>query len=142
MKKLYLSLTLTAVLGCAQSPTINDTPTRQFGQATLQFPLTSIAPNLVEGRELNSPLSIAFDKSANPAILYVADTGNNRVLAFKNPNNMTPCTINRAFPCGAADLVIGQHDMSGTLPGGPSGQNESGLSSGFDSPQSIAVDAN
>ena len=44
--------------------------------------LTAIAPNLVEGREFNNPQAIAIDSSATPPILYVADFGNNRVLAY------------------------------------------------------------
>src|ERR1019366_9130705 len=66
--------------------TINCFPTREFGQSTLSIPLTSAAPNLVEGRELYNPSGIAFDGSGH---VYIVDTGNNRVLGFKNANNLT-----------------------------------------------------
>src|SRR5579862_8255983 len=91
----------------AQSITINDLPSREFGQPTLLNPLVSAAPNLVEGREVNAPSTVAFDMSSSPPIMYVADTGNNRVLAWKNPQGLSNGT--------PADLVIGQRDMYSTL---------------------------
>src|SRR2546423_11568931 len=71
----------------AQSITINESPSREFGQLKL-LPNNNIgtfAPNLVEGRELNQPYGIAFDTSVTPPIMYVVDTGNNRILAWQNP---------------------------------------------------------
>jgi uncharacterized protein (TIGR03437 family) len=116
----------------AQSPTINDFPSRQFGQLRL-LPFaqaTSAAPNLVEGRELNGPGSLAFDTSVSPPILYAADTGNNRVLAWRNP---------AARSAGdKADLVVGQRDLLSTLQLGPG----TTLSTGLRFPTSVAVDRN
>lgn len=60
----------------------NVVPSRAVGQAKLQ--LVSTAPNLVEGRELNSAIGVAVDTGAAQPILYVADTNNNRVLAWRN----------------------------------------------------------
>ncbi len=142
MKQTYLCFVLSAAVGLGQavSPTINDFPSQQFGQSpnTPAFNqlIDSVAPNLVEGRELYNPYSIAFDFSVTPPILYVADTLNNRVLAFKNPNSLTPCGIN-APTCGFASLVIGQPDLYSTLEGGP---GRPGLNNGFTFPTSVAVD--
>lgn len=109
----------------------NPAPSRIGGQAVLQqqTPLTAIAPNLVEGRELNNPQAIALDTSVTPPILYVADFGNNRVLAWKSASG---------FASGDyADLVIGQRDLISTAPEGPGAD----LSTGLTSPVGLAVDA-
>jgi uncharacterized protein (TIGR03437 family) len=83
---------------------LNSTPTREVGQATL--PVKTAAPNLVEGKELYSPEGIAVDTSTSPPILYVSDTLNGRVLAWKNASQ---------FANGQpADLVIGQPDPYST----------------------------
>jgi len=112
------------------STIFNPAPSRIVGQALLQQSgiLTASATNLVEGRELNRPQGIALDTSVSPPILYVADFGNNRVLAWKN-----------AFGFGKgdfADLVIGQRDKISTGAQGPG----SNLSSGLFGPTGIAVD--
>ncbi|HXP83899.1 MAG TPA: hypothetical protein VN841_04230 [Bryobacteraceae bacterium] len=117
---------LAAAAAWAQSPTINDLPSREFGQPILVNPLVSNAPNLVEGRELYSPSEIAYD--AFNVILYVADTSNNRVLAWKNPQG-----LGKGNP---ADLVIGQRDLASTFAQGPT----SSQPNGFHNPASIAVD--
>jgi uncharacterized protein (TIGR03437 family) len=106
----------------------NLNPTRAFGTPRLT-PITTSNPNLVEGRELFAPYEVALDTSASPPIVYVADTFNERVLAWKN---------SAGFANGdKADLVIGQTDFFSTLRGGP-GTN---LSSGLYLPVAVAVDA-
>ncbi len=109
----------------------NPAPSRIVGQAVLQQQgiLTAIAPNLVEGREFNNPQAIAIDTSATPPILYVADFGNNRVLAWKNALGFTKGDY--------ADLAIGQRDLRSTSPQGPGAD----LSTGLASPVGLAVDA-
>ena len=105
---------------------LNPVPTRVVGQTSaLQSSL-----NLVEGRELNSPQGVALDLNTNPPGLYIADTGNNRVLGFRNATS---------FSNGQkADIVIGQVDFQSTLPQGPgNGRRNSGLSVPF----GLAVDA-
>ena len=99
----------------------NPAPSRIFGQAVLQQSglLTAIAPNLVEGREFDAPQGIAIDTSATPPILYVADTGNNRVLAWKNAFGFS-----QGDP---ADKVIGQRDFLTTAPQGPGADLSTGL---------------
>jgi uncharacterized protein (TIGR03437 family) len=133
---------LLATSAIGQSPTINDNASRQFGQPTnapaFNQPVNSASPNLVEGREFYNPFAIAFDTTATPPIMYVADMQNNRVLGFKNPTSMGACGISSASSCGVADLVIGQRDLNGNLQGGP---NRPGLNDGFTFPTSIAVDA-
>ncbi len=109
----------------------NPAPSRIVGQAALQQQgvLTQIAPNLVEGREFNNPQAVALDLSVTPPILYVADFGNNRVLAWKSASGFTQGDY--------ADLAIGQRDLISTSPEGPRGD----LSTGLTSPVGLAVDA-
>ena len=116
-------------IGLAQT-TFNPSPSRIFGQGVLQQQglLTSVAPNLVEGREFNNPQAIAIDTSASPPILYVADTGNNRVLAWKNAFGFTKGDF--------ADKVIGQRDFLSTSAQGPG----TDLSTGLYQPVGVAVD--
>src|ERR1700753_946258 len=81
------SLLAFTVLGHAQTPTVFSTsPTSIIGQPILQISpnFTAIADNLVEGREFFAPEAVAVDTSVSPAILYVVDTSNNRVLVWKN----------------------------------------------------------
>lgn len=119
-----------AVQQAAGQVALNKVPSRALGHPQLQ--LVTAAPNYVEGREMASPSGIALDLSASPPILYVADTGNNRVLAWRNA---------LAFENGAAaDVVIGQRDRFSTLPQGPAVQG-SALSTGLFQPTGLAVDA-
>ena len=132
MRNLSLSVcscaTFVGALACfAQSSApLNTFPSRIVGHPLPeQNTLSSINPNLVEGRELFSPLGIALDTSVSPPILYVADTYNNRVLAWKNAAGFTNGQ--------KADLVIGQYQPIGqdfyhTLPLGPGTTFSQGLS--------------
>jgi uncharacterized protein (TIGR03437 family) len=98
--------------------TLNGSPSRQIGQPLL-IPKTA-NPNLVEGRELWNPTGIAFDTSTSPPMVYVADTLNNRVLAWKNSTGFS-----NGQP---ADLVIGQPDKYSTAASGPNTTFTTGLS--------------
>jgi uncharacterized protein (TIGR03437 family) len=106
--------------------TLNPTPTRVVGQDSLTA--NNFNPNLVEGREFFDPQGIALDlTTASPAI-YVADTGNNRVLGWRTA---------ASFSNGqTADIVLGQLDLLSTIPQGPSGSRTTGLTS----PTGLAVD--
>jgi len=107
--------------------TLNPVPTRAIGQDSIR--ITNLNPNLVEGREFDTPEGIALDLSANPPALYVSDLANNRVLGFRSATS---------FSNGqAADLVLGQPDLVTTLPEGPAGS----LTTGLSAPSGIAVDA-
>ena len=128
MKLLWCGLLVASVPGWAQnSPTINELPSREFGQRKLLNQVTSNAPNLIEGRELNAPLGLAFAPSGN--IVYVADTNNHRVLAWRNSSSLTKGN--------QADKVIGQRDFSSNLTQGPGHD----LSSGLTLPTGVAVDS-
>src|SRR5580693_2522437 len=138
MKKLFcylFALSATIWGQPAVSPTINPLPTRQFGHPVSEnlsaVTPSQASPNLVLGQEVNAPGQIAFDNSVSPPILYIADIGNNRVLAFKNPAALgsTPRTV---------DLVLGQQDMVSTIAQGPA----TALSTGLNSPTGVAVDSN
>jgi len=114
--------------GLLQSETtFNPSPSRIVGHP--QLALVTSAPNLVEGREFNSPQGIAVDTSVTPPILYVVDTGNNRILAWRNAATFA----NGAF----ADLVIGQASKYATSALGPS----TSVSTGMTYPTGAAVDA-
>jgi uncharacterized protein (TIGR03437 family) len=120
-----LSLALLGATAAYPQVTLNTTPSRSVGTALLNP--ESSNPNLVEGKELYTPDAIALDTSVNPPILYVADTGNNRVLGWKNAlgfSNGQP-----------ADLVIGQQDFYATDPQGPGHK----FSVGLWAPSGIAV---
>ncbi len=105
---------------------LNPVPTRVVGQTGT----TQTSLNLVEGRELNSPQGVALDLNVNPPILYIADSGNHRVLGFKNATSFTNGQ--------KADLVIGQVDFQSTSAQGPgNGRRNSGLTV----PTGLAVDS-
>jgi uncharacterized protein (TIGR03437 family) len=115
-----------SLCGFSQSIVYNPSPLREFGQPRLN-PAPTANPNLVEGRELYGPQSIAIDTSTNPPILYVSDTGNNRILAWKDATAFTKGNF--------ADFVIGQNDMMSTSPNGTGAPGLSG-------PGALAVDRN
>ena len=109
---------------------MNTVPSRVVGHVTNEGnTLSSSSPNLVVGREFWSPYGIAEDTSVTPPILYVSDTNNNRILAWKNATSFTNGQ--------QADLVIGQKDFYSTFGQGP-GQT---FASGLNTPCGIAVDA-
>lgn len=106
---------------------LNVLPSRVIGQQSTE--VKAISPNYVEGREFFAPQQLAVDKSQSPSPLYVADPGNNRVLAWKDANG---------WQTGAkADLVIGQLDLFYALPLGPGSSRTTGLYR----PTGVAVDA-
>jgi uncharacterized protein (TIGR03437 family) len=113
----------------AVSQTLNSLPSRVLGHPNSEqiANVVTVAPNLVEGRELFQPQGIALDNSVTPPILYVSDTRNNRVLAWKNATSFS----NGQF----ADMVIGQNDLFSTLAQGPS----STLLTGFTAPSGLTV---
>jgi uncharacterized protein (TIGR03437 family) len=118
----------------AQLAAINTLPSREVGHPTMPRPnplaVTTSNPNLVEGRELFIPTAVAVDTTASPPILYVADTGNNRVMAWKNAS-----TFANGKP---ADLIIGQKDQYSTNANGP-GIQGSTFTTGFNQPSGLAV---
>jgi uncharacterized protein (TIGR03437 family) len=123
----------TAVVSVAQVPVpLNALPSRVVGHLPEPTPPPNQWPNLVEGREFFSPEGIALDTSVSPPILYVSDSGNNRVLGWKNA---------LSFQNGhgqPADLVIGQTDFVHTNPQGPG----TTFSTGLNQPTGLLVDSN
>src|SRR6185503_19602552 len=93
---------LGAIAGYSQtSVPLNAAPSRIVGHPRPEgLTLSTQSPNLVEGREFLAPQGIALDTAATPPILYVSDTGNHRVLAWRNA-----ASFRNGQP---ADLVIGQ----------------------------------
>src|SRR5579864_6047739 len=108
---------------------LNRLPSRALGWPKLT--VSNFNPNLVEGRELNQPQSVALDNSVNPPVLYVSDLANNRVLAWKNASSFSFGT--------PADMVIGQPDFYSTTPLGPGTATPS---AGLNHPAGMAVDKN
>jgi hypothetical protein len=114
------------------SVTLNAAPSTAVGQpagVSVTLP-ESVNPNLVEGRELFNPENVALDTSVSPPILYVSDSNNNRVLAWKNATGFS-----NGQP---ADLIVGQPDQYSTNVGGPGTGNSPG-SSGLNFPTGLAV---
>lgn len=99
------------------------------GTANNPTQLEGNGPNVVEGREVSTPLGIALDTSVSPPILYIADSGNNRVLGYQYTTQLTPGSY--------ADIILGQPDRFSNLPGGPGTARSTGLSS----PSAVAVDS-
>src|SRR5687767_14780436 len=120
----------------AQNPVpLNPLPSRIVGhplpeQFGVNGRLNSANPNLVEGREFAAPQSVALDLSLTPPAIYVSDTGNHRVLGWRNAASFRNGQV--------ADLVIGQTDLYRTNPEGPSVSGSS-FSAGLNSPTGIAV---
>lgn len=100
-----------------------------LGQTTFQ----ANAANLVEGREVNQPYGIAFDYTSDPPRVFIADTGNNRVLGYRS--------IQRMRLGETADLVIGQPDLSTTVVNYPTGSANTPTQTGLYTPFGVAVDA-
>ena len=100
----------------------------------------STGPNLVEGRELSSPQSLAIDVSGATPALYVADSQNNRVLGWKDASALKDVKSGKFGV--KADVVIGQLDFSSTVAYGQGGSKSlSAFSSGLFGPSSVAVDS-
>ena len=128
---LFASVALICATAAHAQITLNTVPTREIGQPQLlsnPFSLTNLNPNLVEGREFFNPSGIALDTSVTPPRIYVADTGNNRILAWKDAVGFT----NGKF----ADMVIGQLDFYSTGANSPG----HGVSTAFSAPTGLAVD--
>ena len=135
-RHLFLTIAVAACIPSVRAQvTLNPNATRALGAARLEQlgSITNIQPNLVEGKELNSPEAVALDLTATPPHLYVSDTFNNRVLGWKNATT---------FSNGAtADIVIGQSDLFTTIPQGPGRNGTTRPSSGLTAPMGLAVDA-
>lgn len=116
--KFVLFISLFAGINAAYSQiALNPAASRALGQPNL-IPKTG-NPNWVDGRELFQPEGVALDTSTSPPSIYVADTFNNRIMAWKNATGFT-----NGQP---ADLIIGQPDQYTTATGGPGTTFSTGL---------------
>lgn len=95
-----------------------------IGTAASPLSISSQGPNGVEGKELQAPTGVALDTSVSPPILYVADTGNNRVLGFQYTTQSAAGSV--------ADLILGQPDRFTT---------NSATSTSFSAPTGLVVDS-
>ena len=101
-----------------------------IGTASNPIAVDTIGPNYLEGRELNGPNGIALDNSVSPPILYVADSGNNRVLGYRYGTQLVAGTH--------ADIVIGQVDFYSNQAQNPA---NGGRQAGLNNPTGLAVDS-
>ena len=101
-----------------------------IGTAANPTAVDTVGPNYIEGRELNAPDGIALDTSVSPAILYIADSGNHRVLGYRYATQLV---------AGApADIVIGQIDP---YTNGAQNPANGGRQAGLNNPTGLAVDS-
>jgi uncharacterized protein (TIGR03437 family) len=108
---------------------LNTTASRVVGHPSLPYAQDTSAPNLIEGREFSQPWNVVVDTTSSPPALYVADTGNNRVLFWRNA---------KTFGNGSsADGVVGQIDFTDTQAQGPV---PGGRSTGLSAPGAMAID--
>lgn len=96
-------------------------PDAVYGQANFTTKTPGAANNA-----LNGPRGVAFDSAGN---LWIADTGNHRVLRY-------PASVLNSATQPAADLVIGQKDFTG----GSANAGGQISASGFDTPMALAFD--
>jgi sugar lactone lactonase YvrE len=114
-RKSWVALMAIAVAG-AIAALAADAGNRQlaslvFGQADF----FKNAPNFVDAAAMSAPRAVAIDTSVSPNHVWVADTGNNRVLGWNDAST---------YLSGAtADIVIGQPDFLSSAPnqGGTAG---------------------
>lgn len=106
---------------------------RSAAQIWGQVDFVTNGPNQVEPGGVNAPYKVAVDYSRPPFPVYVSDTGNHRVLAWKDS-----ARFRNGDP---ADMAIGQPDLRSALPNengsGPRRPSATSLSS----PRGIAVDS-
>jgi uncharacterized protein (TIGR03437 family) len=122
--------------GAVSAQTLFNKPAKVFGDphfiGTAANPLSfdTYGPNVVEGREMTQPFGVAVDNSVSPPIIYISDTGNNRVLGFQYNTQLTAGAV--------ADVVLGQPDRFTTLAQGP---GVGAYSTGLNGPTGLAVDS-
>jgi uncharacterized protein (TIGR03437 family) len=124
-----LSLILSGAAVAFPQISLNPSASREIGQPILS-PVKTGNPNWIDGREFFEPEGIVLDTSVSPPILYVADTINNRIMAWKNATGFS-----NGQP---ADLIIGQPDQYTTSPAGPSIANTV-YPTGLSSPVGLAI---
>lgn len=113
-----------------------------------QIGFTYRSPNLVEGREMFllggsvqynyqnvfPGAGVVIDRAAGVPHLYVADTYNNRILAYNDARTVKPGDV--------ADLVIGQSNLFETKQNSPADDIDTPTDQGLVQPIGVAVDSN
>lgn len=111
----YSFLALTFAATADAQIVLDPSPARVAGHPSPtpaeQLVITNLSPNLGVNGGMYLPEGLAVDTTGSTPILYVADTLNNRILAWKNA---TSATLKNLQP---PDLIIGQPNASTTLPG-------------------------
>src|ERR1039457_844668 len=124
----FLALTFAAV--ASAQIVLDPSPARVAGHPSTtpaeQLLVTNLNPNLGVNGGLFSSQGVAVDTSGSTPLLYVADTGNNRILAWKNATSSTLANLQ------PPDLIIGQPNSYTTLPA---------TNGGLDGPTGLLVDA-
>jgi uncharacterized protein (TIGR03437 family) len=111
---------LALLVSTAAAQQLNPSAFRVLGQLDLR----QNGLNGVDGSELTSPSAVALDARGGELHLYVADSGNNRVLGWRNVND---------YQAGAkADMALGQANLLATVPLGIG-------NSGLNGPLGLAV---
>ena len=107
-----LALTFAAVVHA--QIVLDPSPARVIGHPPAtpaeQLVVTNVNPNLGASGGMYLPEGVAVDTTGSAPILYVADTLNNRILAWKNA---TSATLTNLQP---PSLIIGQPNANTTLP--------------------------
>ncbi len=91
------------------------------------------AINRADGREVSFPAGIAFDYSTDPPRVYIADTGNHRILGYRS--------ITRLRTLAPADVVIGQPDLTTAVANYPTNDSSTPTQTGLLTPWGVTVDA-
>jgi len=108
----FLALTFAAV--ASAQIVLDPSPARVLGHPSTtpaeQLVVTNLNPDFGVNGGMYLPEGVAVDTTGSTPILYVADTLNNRILAWKNA---TSATLRNLQP---PDLIIGQPNAFTTLP--------------------------
>jgi hypothetical protein len=105
-------------------PTVRGLPPRQATVVLGQDDFTSAVANRSLATGLNAPAAVAVDRSVTPPLIWVADTGNHRVLGYVSMPELGPDSV--------PDHVVGQADLETATPGAGRG--------GLNTPVALAVD--
>ena len=127
---IYAFLALTFAAAAGAQIVLDPSPARVLGHPSItpaeQLVVTNINPNFGVNGGMYNPEGVAFDTTGSAPILYVADTFNNRILAWKNATSSTLTNLQ------APDLIIGQPNSHTTLPA---------INGGLSYPTGLVVDA-
>lgn len=97
-----------------------------------QIDFSSNGANQIKAGSISAPFEVAIDYSRAPYALYASDTGNHRVLVWKDAVR---------FRSGdPADMAIGQPDLRTGVPNGDTRNSQRPSATSLSSPKGVAVD--